>query len=811
MRRIGGIVLVATLAIVPILPLPTLLLSSSSPDASTVTARPVHDYDAPKWFAGALALVFATAAAWVTAAMRRRAGTKPAARHDGDATPDTFLLAPGARILVALGVFAAVSAAWATARGAALEAASHVFLLAGLFTAFGTLLGAATSRLDAIRLLFGATAGAGSIVAIYGIAQRAGIDFAALPWRDARRAVSTLGNTNFASEFLVVAIPAIAATALVARHAAIAACATVAAGVAVLHLLLTETRAGWVALTAGALFAIALYAIGRRGQTASSGAAPGNVSNSSARGDSLSPAPSPGTSSHRTRTVALAIAAVAACFALALPWFDGGSVAKKAVTLVDADHPSTRVRVHLWSSTIDMITDHPFVGVGAGNFAAEYPLYRRSSEIELSGYLSGVETAHNDWLQIAAELGVPGILLWVAFAAIVLACGVRGTRRIAMRDPTGSRLVVHAAAGASTVAFFTNAAFRSPLDNPAALVTFAAAAAIFATGGSVTASRVARPRRSAPLAIAVVACLLAAWWPWTSQRADVAIRRAIAEQDAASRLRQPAEVESHLMRARDALASVAEAASTHEVAFRLGQVESTLASLHRQVRRTDEERRAIEQARNAFETALARRPNDVAARVNLAVQLAKLGDLEAAERELAAAESIAPNDPRVHANRGLVFVTQERYGEAALAFERASGLRPRHRQTLENLVLAYERLLAGPTTSPVYLPLLENARARLTLVQALDAIDDDRPEDARRLLERTLRETAAPPPELVHVLRRLTSISPRGTSSDDSNPSDDSNAAHAELPESSWIHRDPTVRSLDSMSHDANDSPDHHR
>lgn len=741
MMRIGRIVLVATLAIVPILPLPTLLLSSTSSSSESVTARPVHDYDAPKWAAGALALVFAIGAVWVAAAMRRRASSSRASPTDPPSSePTTFLLAPGARTLFALTGLAAVSAAWATVRGAAFESASHLFLLAGLFTAFGVLLGSAAAPLGTIRLLFGATGGAACTVALYGIAQRAGFDFAALPWRDARKAVSTLGNTNFASEYLVVAIPALAATALCARRAVIAGFATVASGLAVLHLLITETRAGWIALTAGALFAGVLFAIGRR---------------SASNGDKTRGSDAHEGAPQRARLAGLALAVVAALFALALPMFDGARVAKKAATLVDADHASTRVRVHLWSSTLDMIGDHPIVGVGAGNFAAEYPTYRRPSEIELSGYLSGVETAHNDWLQVASELGIPGFVLWSAFAAIVLGCGLRGARRTAAASET--RLVLHAAAGASTVAFFVNGAFRSPLDNPAALVTFAAAAAIFAAAGATSASRIPAPQRTATYAIAVLVSILAAWLPWTSQAADVAIRRSIAEQDAASRSRDLTEVQARLVAARDALAFVVDEANSHEVGFRLGQVESTLAELAAQTGRDEDARLAVERARDAFEASLSRRPHDVAARLNLAVQHAKLGELERAEEQLARAESIAPNDARVHFNRGLVLATRERFGEAALAFERASGLRPRHAATLENLVVAYERLLAGPNTSAVYLPLLDDARARLAIARALEAIDNGRSDEALQMLERAARETATPPREMTHLLEQLRS------------------------------------------------------
>lgn len=63
-------------------------------------------------------------------------------------------------------------------------------------------------------------------------------------------------------------------------------------------------------------------------------------------------------------------------------------------------------RTAIWQGTIDMIKDAPILGRGYGVFPLAYPQYRLPAD---QG--SGGMRAHNDVLQILAELGLPGVLL----------------------------------------------------------------------------------------------------------------------------------------------------------------------------------------------------------------------------------------------------------------------------------------------------------------------------------------------------------------------------------------------------------------
>ena len=78
---------------------------------------------------------------------------------------------------------------------------------------------------------------------------------------------------------------------------------------------------------------------------------------------------------------------------------------------------SGQTRVHLYRNTLAMIKDHPFVGVGFGNFRYAYPRYRDRAEWALSGLDTRVDEAHNDYLQVFSEVGIVGfvVFLWILF------------------------------------------------------------------------------------------------------------------------------------------------------------------------------------------------------------------------------------------------------------------------------------------------------------------------------------------------------------------------------------------------------------
>jgi len=71
-------------------------------------------------------------------------------------------------------------------------------------------------------------------------------------------------------------------------------------------------------------------------------------------------------------------------------------------------------RYYHWGNTLMMIKEHPVSGVGLGNWRFNYPLYYKSFAPDPTfNYNVQVRKTHNDYLQLAAECGIPALLLFL--------------------------------------------------------------------------------------------------------------------------------------------------------------------------------------------------------------------------------------------------------------------------------------------------------------------------------------------------------------------------------------------------------------
>ena len=74
------------------------------------------------------------------------------------------------------------------------------------------------------------------------------------------------------------------------------------------------------------------------------------------------------------------------------------------------------MRYYHWGNSLMMIKDNPVLGIGLGNWRFSYPLYAASFKRDpLQNYKMQVSKAHNDYLQLAAECGIPALLLFLFF------------------------------------------------------------------------------------------------------------------------------------------------------------------------------------------------------------------------------------------------------------------------------------------------------------------------------------------------------------------------------------------------------------
>lgn len=90
---------------------------------------------------------------------------------------------------------------------------------------------------------------------------------------------------------------------------------------------------------------------------------------------------------------------------------------------------SFSVRLAMWKATARMIAARPFIGVGAGAWEVEIPLYQApGAQIETDYY------AHNEILQLLAEYGLLG---WLFLLSLLAYLGNAAWRTVRNRSPDG--------------------------------------------------------------------------------------------------------------------------------------------------------------------------------------------------------------------------------------------------------------------------------------------------------------------------------------------------------------------------------------
>jgi O-antigen ligase len=97
------------------------------------------------------------------------------------------------------------------------------------------------------------------------------------------------------------------------------------------------------------------------------------------------------------------------------------------LTLSDA---STSDRIYMWQAGLDMVMDKPVFGQGPGMVLEVYPRYRWPEATHpMQPHL------HNNFLQVAAERGLPGLVFFAWWAIAVFAPAIREARRAASGPP----------------------------------------------------------------------------------------------------------------------------------------------------------------------------------------------------------------------------------------------------------------------------------------------------------------------------------------------------------------------------------------
>jgi putative inorganic carbon (hco3(-)) transporter len=108
----------------------------------------------------------------------------------------------------------------------------------------------------------------------------------------------------------------------------------------------------------------------------------------------------------KARAIPLLLVAV-----IALYFLSPSSIKQRIQSGLDMKDTTTRTRIECFWTSVHLIQDNPWFGVGPKNVKYEALKYRREHEFPDWVY----QHMHNNLLQIAAETGIPGLILWLWF------------------------------------------------------------------------------------------------------------------------------------------------------------------------------------------------------------------------------------------------------------------------------------------------------------------------------------------------------------------------------------------------------------
>lgn len=321
-----------------------------------------------------------------------------------------FLAVRGARrlplatvdlLLIGYGCATLVSALLAPNHWLALRATGVTWAGLALFwTARGL------ARAGLTRPLLAAVAFAAVLGAIGGLLQAYGAE---LPLESARRAPGgTFGNRNFMAHLTALAVPLVAFLTLDSRARVAPLLGSAAMLLSAAALLLSRSRAAWLAVAAGLVFLLV----------------EGVIVNGLWRDRRI-----------RGRLAALAAAGVLGVTAAltvpnALEWRSDSPYLESLVGVANFREGSGRGRLIQYRNTLRMAAADPVLGVGPGNWPLAYPRFTTPND---PAYDAGDPIPTNpwpssDWMAILAERGAPALaLLWTA-AGVMMYVGWRRAR-----------------------------------------------------------------------------------------------------------------------------------------------------------------------------------------------------------------------------------------------------------------------------------------------------------------------------------------------------------------------------------------------
>ena len=129
-----------------------------------------------------------------------------------------------------------------------------------------------------------------------------------------------------------------------------------------------------------------------------------------------------------------------------------GAYRARAFSIFDPQNPWNRERVHMWEAGTRMFRDHPLTGVGLQDLHPLYERYKSAGAIEPAGHL------HSVYVQVAATMGIAGLVALVFLVTGLVRAASRAIRRYRKAPTPGARFgaAISLGVSAALAGFFTS-------------------------------------------------------------------------------------------------------------------------------------------------------------------------------------------------------------------------------------------------------------------------------------------------------------------------------------------------------------------
>jgi O-antigen ligase len=300
--------------------------------------------------------------------------------------------------LIAWVLFSAASVAAATNYGLAFRALAITVSGAAVFWSARRIalagLAPALTRALALAVVVGALT---ALAQAYG----ANLDFAALN----RAPGGAFGNRNFMAHLTAAGVPLLLWCVASARGKRGAFFWTAALALCAAALVLSRTRAAWLALAVSAVLAGIVVS----------------------RGSTLVEHPDARRRMRRALGAIVAGVILAVVLPNALDWRSGSPYIDSVKGVVDFREGSGRGRLSQYENSARIAVRHPLLGVGAGNWPVAYPHYAPANDPSLSETtgMTSNPWPSSDWIAALSERGWDSLFALAAFVVLLLAGAVR--------------------------------------------------------------------------------------------------------------------------------------------------------------------------------------------------------------------------------------------------------------------------------------------------------------------------------------------------------------------------------------------------